>query len=41
MNIKKVGVVRSEPMGAGIAQVATRAGYDTVARELNEGLLER
>ena len=41
MNIKKVGVVRCGLMGVGIAQVAAQAGYDTIAHELNEGLLER
>ena len=33
MNIKKVGVVGCGLMGAGIAQVAAQAGYDTIARE--------
>jgi enoyl-CoA hydratase/3-hydroxyacyl-CoA dehydrogenase len=28
-------------MGAGIAQVAAQAGYDTIVREINEELLER
>ena len=39
MNIKKVGVVGCGLMGAGIAQVAAQAGYDTIVRELNEELL--
>lgn len=38
MNIKKVGVVGCGLMGAGIAQVAAQAGYDTIVRELNEEL---
>ena len=38
MNIRKVGVVGCGLMGAGIAQVAAQAGYDTIARELNEEL---
>jgi len=33
MNIKKVGVVGCGLMGAGIAQVAAQAGYDTIMRE--------
>jgi enoyl-CoA hydratase/3-hydroxyacyl-CoA dehydrogenase len=40
MDIKKVGVVGCGLMGAGIAQVAAQAGYDTIVRELNEELLE-
>jgi enoyl-CoA hydratase/3-hydroxyacyl-CoA dehydrogenase len=41
MEIRKVGVVGCGLMGAGIAQVAAQAGYDTIVRELNEGLLEK
>jgi 3-hydroxybutyryl-CoA dehydrogenase len=41
MDIKKVGVVGCGLMGAGIAQVAAQAGYDTIVRELNEELLEK
>ena len=37
MNIKKVGVVGCGLMGAGIAQVAAQAGYDTIVCKLNEG----
>ena len=33
MDIKKVGVVGCGLMGAGIAQVAVEAGYDTIVRE--------
>jgi 3-hydroxybutyryl-CoA dehydrogenase len=33
MNIKKVGVVGCGLMGAGIAQVAAQAGYDTIIYE--------
>ena len=33
MNIKKVGVVGCGLMGAGIAQVAAQAGYDTIVCE--------
>jgi len=41
MNIREVGVVGCGLMGAGIAQVAAQAGYDTIVRELNEELLEK
>jgi enoyl-CoA hydratase/3-hydroxyacyl-CoA dehydrogenase len=41
MDIKKVGVVGCGLMGAGIAQVAAQAGYETIVRELNEELLEK
>jgi enoyl-CoA hydratase/3-hydroxyacyl-CoA dehydrogenase len=40
VEIKKVGVVGCGLMGAGIAQVAAQAGYDTIVRELNEELLQ-
>jgi enoyl-CoA hydratase/3-hydroxyacyl-CoA dehydrogenase len=40
MHIEKVGVIGCGLMGAGIAQVAAQAGYDTTVRELNEKLLE-
>lgn len=41
MDIKKVGVVGCGLMGAGIAQIAAQAGYETVVRELNEEFLEK
>ena len=41
MDIKKVGVVGCGLMGAGIAQVAAQAGYETVVREVNDELLEK
>jgi enoyl-CoA hydratase/3-hydroxyacyl-CoA dehydrogenase len=41
MDIKKVGVVGCGLMGAGIAQVAAQAGYDTVVREINQEQLEK
>jgi len=41
MDIRKVGVVGCGLMGAGIAQVAAQAGYETIVRELNEELLEK
>jgi 3-hydroxybutyryl-CoA dehydrogenase len=39
MTIRKVGVLGAGLMGAGIAEVAARAGYDTVVREVNEDLV--
>src|ERR1700704_442271 len=39
--IKKVGVLGSGLMGSGIAEVAARAGYDTVVREVTEELLDK
>jgi enoyl-CoA hydratase/3-hydroxyacyl-CoA dehydrogenase len=41
MDIKKVGVIGCGLMGAGIAQVAAQAGYETIVRELDDGLLEK
>ena len=41
MKIKKVGVVGCGLMGAGIAEVAARAGFATVVREVSEELLEK
>ncbi len=41
MDIKKVGVIGCGLMGAGIAQVAAQAGYETIVRELNEEFLEK
>jgi len=41
MKIKKVGVLGCGLMGAGIAEVAARAGYETVVREVSESLLEK
>ncbi len=38
--IEKVGVVGCGLMGRGIAQVSAVAGYTTVVREVNEGLLD-
>ncbi len=39
MEIKRVGVVGVGQMGAGIVEVCARAGYEVVAREVNESLL--
>ena len=41
MKIKKVGVLGCGLMGSGIAQVAAKAGYTTVIREVTEELLEK
>jgi len=41
MKIKKVGVLGCGLMGSGIAEVAARAGYTTVVREVTEDLLEK
>jgi 3-hydroxybutyryl-CoA dehydrogenase len=41
MKIKKVGVLGCGLMGSGIAEVAARAGYETVVREVSESLLEK
>ncbi len=41
MNIKKVGVVGCGLMGAGIVEVAARAGYDVVVREVSDDLLAK
>jgi 3-hydroxybutyryl-CoA dehydrogenase len=39
--VRKVGVVGAGLMGAGIAQVAAQAGYQTVVREINDELLNK
>ena len=41
MGIKKVGVVGCGIMGAGIAQVCAQSGYQVVALEVNEELLNK
>ena len=41
MKIKKVGVLGCGLMGSGVAEVAARAGYATVVREVSEELLEK
>ncbi len=40
-HLRKVGVAGGGLMGTGIAQVAALAGFDTVVREVSEGLAER
>jgi 3-hydroxybutyryl-CoA dehydrogenase len=41
MEIQTVAVVGCGLMGSGIAEVAAKAGYDTIVREVDEGLLEK
>jgi len=41
MEIKKVGVVGCGIMGGGIAQVSAQAGYNVVASEINQELLDK
>ena len=41
MKIEKVGVLGCGLMGAGIAEVAARAGYETIVREVSESLLDK
>jgi 3-hydroxybutyryl-CoA dehydrogenase len=41
MKIRKVGVLGAGLMGSGIAEVAAKAGYETVVREVSEELLDK
>ena len=41
MGIKKVGVLGCGLMGAGIAQVAATAGFETVVKEVSDNLIAR
>jgi 3-hydroxybutyryl-CoA dehydrogenase len=41
MKIKTVGVLGCGLMGAGIAEVAAKAGYQTIVRELSESVLDK
>jgi 3-hydroxybutyryl-CoA dehydrogenase len=41
MKIRKVGVLGAGLMGSGIAEVAARAGYRTVVREVSEELVDK
>jgi 3-hydroxybutyryl-CoA dehydrogenase len=41
MSIQKVGIVGCGLMGSGIAEVATRSGYATVVREMNDELVAK
>lgn len=41
MKIKTVGVLGCGLMGAGIAEVAAKAGYRTIVRELSESVLDK
>jgi 3-hydroxybutyryl-CoA dehydrogenase len=39
--IRKVGVLGCGLMGAGVAEIAAKAGYDTVVREVSEELVQK
>jgi 3-hydroxybutyryl-CoA dehydrogenase len=41
VDIRTVGVVGCGLMGSGIAEVCARAGYTTIVREIDEGLLDK
>src|SRR6266498_1082978 len=41
MKIRKVGVLGAGLMGSGIAEVAAKAGYDTVVRAVTEDLAKK
>jgi 3-hydroxybutyryl-CoA dehydrogenase len=41
MQIRKVGVLGCGLMGSGIAEIAARAGYETVVREVSEEVVEK
>jgi 3-hydroxybutyryl-CoA dehydrogenase len=41
MAIRKVGVLGCGLMGSGIAEVAAKAGFETVVREVNQGFLDK
>ena len=41
MAIRKIGVLGCGLMGSGIAEVAAKAGFETVVREVSDALLEK
>ena len=41
MEIRKVGVLGCGLMGAGIAQVAASAGYQTIVKEVSQELIDK
>src|SRR5437016_1437467 len=41
MEIQRIGIIGGGLMGAGIAEVCARAGYDTLVREINDELLAK
>src|SRR5438132_14362470 len=41
MEIQRIGVIGVGLMGAGVAEVCARAGYDTLVREINDEFLAK
>ena len=41
MSVRTVGVLGCGLMGSGIAQVCAAAGYRTIVREVDEGVLQK
>jgi 3-hydroxybutyryl-CoA dehydrogenase len=41
MEIQRIGVIGAGLMGAGVAEVCARAGYDTLVREINDEFLAK
>ena len=41
MEIRKIGIVGCGQMGAGIAEISAKAGIEVVAREVEQGLVDR
>ena len=41
MEIQRIGIIGVGLMGAGIAEVCARTGYDTLVREINDELLAK
>ncbi len=41
MEIQRIGIIGAGLMGAGIAEVCARVGYDTLVREINDELLAK
>ncbi len=41
MDIHRIGIIGAGLMGSGIAEICTRAGYDTIVREVNEEFMAK
>ena len=41
MEIQRIGIIGVGLMGAGIAEVCARTGYDTLVREINDEFLDK